>query len=153
MRDLRGACQRNSSFGRGKHRVRLAIKRSTGRARTHSVMEKRPICWKLRLSRIKEAGSPNEAQQNSKPQLRIPERFPAKSSNFHHKSANFSFPVFSQETQFFTGGLILPIFHAKMVVSRLGPGYKNCHQSEKEENQTFEPAKVILSPSQPAVAG
>ena len=104
-------------------------------------------------SGIKEAGAPNEAQQNSKPQLRIPERFPAKSSNSHNKSAGFSPPAFSQETQFFTGGLILPIFHAKMVVSRLGPGYKNCHQSEKEENQTFEPAKVILSPSQPAVAG
>ena len=76
-------------------------------------MENRPICWKLRLSGIKEAGSPNEAQQNSKPQQRIPERFPAKSSISHNKSANFSYPVFSQESQFFTGGLILPIFRAK----------------------------------------
>jgi hypothetical protein len=116
-------------------------------------MEKRPICWKLRLSGIKEAGSPNEAQQNSKPQLRIPERLPAKSSNFHNKSAGLSPPAFSQETQFFTGGLILSIFHTKMVVSGLGPGYKNCPQSEKEENRTFVPAKVVLSPSQPAVAG
>jgi hypothetical protein len=80
-------------------------------------MGNRPICWKLRLSGIKEAGSHNEAQQNSKPQLRIPERFPAKSSNFHNKSAIFSFPVFSQKSQFFTGGLILPIFHAIMVGS------------------------------------
>jgi hypothetical protein len=116
-------------------------------------MEKRPICWKLRLSGIKEAGSPNEAQQNSKPQLRIPERFPAKSSNFHHKSANFSFPVFSQKSQFFTGGLILPIFHAKMVVSRLGPGSQNCPLTQKDKHQTFVTAKVVLFPSQPAVAG
>ena len=150
---MRGACQMNSSFGRGKHRVRLAITRSTGRARTHSVMENRPICWKLRLSGIKEAGSPNEAQQNSKPQQRIPERFPAKSSNFHHKSANFSFPVFSQKSQFFTGGLILPISLAKMVVSGLGPGSQNCSLTQKDKHQTFVTAKVVLSPSQPAVAG
>jgi len=47
------------------------------------------------LSGIKEAGAPNEAQQNSKLQQRIPELFPTKSSNFHNKSAIFSFPVFS----------------------------------------------------------
>ena len=108
---------------------------------------------KLRLSGIKEAGSANEAHQNSKPQLRIPERFPAKSSNFHNKSAGFSPPAFSQETQFFTGGLIFAHFPRKTLVSRFGPGYKNCIQSEKEENQTFVTAKVVLSPSQPAVAG
>ena len=153
MRDLRGVCQRNSSFGRGKHRIRLAIKRSTGRARTHSIKEKRPICWKLRLSGIKEAGSLKVTQQNSKPQQRIPERFSAKFSIFQNKSANFSFPVFSQKSQFFTGGLILPIFHAKMVVSRLGPGSQNCPLTQKDKHQTFVTAKVVLFPSQPAVAG
>jgi len=81
-------------------------------------METRPICQKLRLSGIKEAGLQNATQQNSKPQQRIPERFPAKSSNFQNKSASFNPPAFSQESQFFTGRLILPIFPTKMVGSR-----------------------------------
>ena len=64
-------------------------------------------------SGIKEAGSPNEAQQNSKPQQRIPERFPAKSSISHNKSANFSCPVFSQKSQFFTGWVVFAHFPRK----------------------------------------
>jgi hypothetical protein len=53
-----------------------------------------PFLWKLRLSGIKEAGSPKVTQPNSKPQLRIPERLSAKSSNFHKKTDIFSLPVF-----------------------------------------------------------
>jgi hypothetical protein len=50
-------------------------------------------------------------------------------------------------------GLIFARYPRKMVVSRLGPAYKNCPQSGKEETQTFAPKKVPLFPSQPAVAG
>ena len=67
---------------------------------------------------------------------------PISASQFFRRKA--SFPLV---------GWFLPIFLAKMVVSGLGPGDKNCPQSEKEENRTFVPAKVVLSPSQPAVAG
>jgi hypothetical protein len=92
-------------FVRGKHRIRLAAERKTGRARTHFRMKKRSILWKLQLSGIKEAGPPNVTQQNSKPQQRIPERFSTRSSIFPNKSANFSSPVFSHKPQFLTGGL------------------------------------------------
>ena len=142
MRDLRGVCQRNSSFGRGKHRIRLAIKRSTGRARTHSIKEKRPICWKLRLSGIKEAGSLKVTQQNSKPQQRIPERFPAKSSNFHNKSADFSPPAFSQETQFFTGGLIFAHFPRKNGGFRIGPRFAKLSPDTKRQKPNFCNCKI-----------
>jgi hypothetical protein len=108
---------------------------------------------KLRLSGIKEAGSANEAHQNSKPQLRIPERLSAKSSNFHNKTAIFPLPVFCAETQLFTGRLIFPILGRKIKVSYLGPGSKNCPHGENRENQTFALAKVPLFPPQPAVAG
>ncbi len=91
-------------FVRGKHRIRLATERKTGRARTHFKMKKRSILWQLQLSGIKEAGSSNKTQQNSKPQQRIPERFSTQSSIFPNKSANFSSPVFSHKPQFFTGG-------------------------------------------------
>ena len=92
---------------------------------------------KLRLSGIKEAGSANEAHQNSKPQLRIPERFPAKSSIFHNKSANFSFPVFSQKSQFFTGGLIFAHFLRKNGGFQIGPRFAKLSPDTKRQTPNF----------------
>ena len=146
MRDLRGACQRNSSFGRGKHRIRLAIKRSTGRARTHSIKEKRPICWKLRLSGIKEAGSLKVTQQNSKPQQRIPERFSAKFSIFHNKSANFSCPVFSQKSQFFTGWVVFAHFPRKNGGFQIGSRLAKLSPIRKRRNPNFCACKSCTFP-------
>ena len=101
------------------------------------MIENWPICWKLRLSGIKEAGSPNEAQPNSKPQQRIPERFSAKFSIFHNKSATFSCPVFSQKSQFFTGWVVFAHFPRKNGGFPIGPRFAKLSPDTKRQTPNF----------------